>query len=922
MHEGGLMQAKKIPALKTIFLILIAIILSACAGGNSQNGFSDGNFPLGVAPDFLIDTATEGNLRAELTVYGPNGELVHSEDLQINVETGEIFSSQFELPRGFTYTFIITFYFSKSGLAELPVAFVAKVASTEEQFLNVFFEASEVLTALAQLNPDISTSLSSSNIPDLDADDDGFSNFAEVLEGSDPYDPNDIPQAPQQEGPANIISRDNIIELKVIFTDTSGIASIKPTGDFNCGYFEWNITPLDAEGKRTELHAKFNLYSKVGLTDGQNINLSITVSDKLGINATHSIPVDNIGISSIIPNELNHAEILTLSPKNNETVSDFFIVEAMACHRNGVNAFFVENLDGFNDEDATLESILGPMSTANLNANQQIKFTAVASGGFPNSKSITIHVDDANPIKIDSPTPGTTLTDGFTVVAHVDKNLMPDITQFFIEKVTSDIEGNDDIFALNQLKFDVNSLPEAFTGQVFDSSDVQALQLYVHFVAIGPNTGRKERVVAYLLDNLPQILEFDVLRNGPHACIRSGNIHLKWRVDNIGEDGEVWVDGKQVLGDLRFNGDTTGFAQEVLCQGIVDLEAIRFAQDLSGGPDQAISATESLPLDQFKINPVNGANIFRTLNTTIFQINLDAGPGNIVDPNNLSWRITIEDHTTVPSTLTIKTDTDIPDMANINGSTLGLHLWGDYTITFEIMANGEAISTSAPFDITYAHPDVVGWWGLDQDFSPYFDLTPNSHDAFVASGNPMELNSGCILAGCLGFDGNDGLFVLNSTLLNPSSGGSPESFTVEAWVSWGGTITNNPIIEKDGQFLIGVSAGKLEFTVIDQATIHHTAGISVGGIGNPNNWHHITGVYSNGEKPELWVDGIKVNDPTATTPTTIQNISGDLIFGADSPLLKFFSGTLDDIKFYNTNLTQTQIRNSCNFMSPGTCPAP
>jgi len=103
---GGTMKTRKNGKQNWLFnlgsmALLILLMLGGiqCSGGSSSSGGPDGNFPIGVAPSFLMKNISDGSLRAELSVYGPDSSLVYNEDLQINPETGEVFSSQFELDR-------------------------------------------------------------------------------------------------------------------------------------------------------------------------------------------------------------------------------------------------------------------------------------------------------------------------------------------------------------------------------------------------------------------------------------------------------------------------------------------------------------------------------------------------------------------------------------------------------------------------------------------------------------------------------------------------------------------------------------------------------------------------------------------------------------------------------------------------------
>lgn len=170
----------------------------------------------------------------------------------------------------------------------------------------------------------------------------------------------------------------------------------------------------------------------------------------------------------------------------------------------------------------------------------------------------------------------------------------------------------------------------------------------------------------------------------------------------------------------------------------------------------------------------------------------------------------------------------------------------------------------------------------------------------------------------LDFDGVDDCVVTNYYGI---SGQSPR--TIEAWIK---TTTNaNPstsgsqnVIVDYGNFVTG---GRLTFNVLYSNAIR----LEVGGSGlsgsiavNDGLWHHVAVVYNPNATNQLslYVDGVLDNSGNKST-TINTSISSTMTIGKRIDNVKFFNGTIDEVRVYNIAKTLPQIiadtnRELCN----------
>ena len=76
---------------------------------------------------------------------------------------------------------------------------------------------------------------------------------------------------------------------------------------------------------------------------------------------------------------------------------------------------------------------------------------------------------------------------------------------------------------------------------------------------------------------------------------------------------------------------------------------------------------------------------------------------------------------------------------------------------------------------------------------------------------------------------------------------------------------------------------------------------------NDNNWHHFAVTY-NGTSSKLFIDNIEVKDSVFSSQLMMDKCGGRLVIGRGwKSNIRFFNGSIDDIKIYNKALTKSEV---------------
>jgi hypothetical protein len=155
---------------------------------------------------------------------------------------------------------------------------------------------------------------------------------------------------------------------------------------------------------------------------------------------------------------------------------------------------------------------------------------------------------------------------------------------------------------------------------------------------------------------------------------------------------------------------------------------------------------------------------------------------------------------------------------------------------------------------------------------------------------------------CLQFDGVD-----DFVAVSPNASLDNNEFTVEFWMStshppqWAGIIDKGRHSLSDWYFLTG-SDGETEGVRFGIGQGAYPV-VEISCSWNDTDWHHVTGTYD-GSTMKLYVDGNFKGSGSVTMVNSDNGIHfGNRLSGAD-----YFNGKLDEIRIWDSALSETQIR--------------
>jgi len=265
------------------------------------------------------------------------------------------------------------------------------------------------------------------------------------------------------------------------------------------------------------------------------------------------------------------------------------------------------------------------------------------------------------------------------------------------------------------------------------------------------------------------------------------------------------------------------------------------------------------------------------------------------------------------------------DGTDITGATI------DGTEVTEITVDGDTVFSAGPsFDLPVAYSNLVAWYPFDSaeyggsnaddvtailggsgDDTAY-DGTVNGA-SYQSSGGVTDINAGAN-SGAFDYDGSNDTIDIDDSL---TMGGRTE-FTLTFNFFWDGS-TFAPIAINQGSgggtsstavFDTPIVNGVMRFGVFD------TSGDNFGNTSNiefgvPSNTYTFAAlVFDNGTATVFkGLNGSVTNEASGTgTSSTLQNGSDTIYFGSRQNSSLYFPGRIDDVRFYNTALTQSQLQ--------------
>lgn len=272
--------------------------------------------------------------------------------------------------------------------------------------------------------------------------------------------------------------------------------------------------------------------------------------------------------------------------------------------------------------------------------------------------------------------------------------------------------------------------------------------------------------------------------------------------------------------------------------------------------------------------------------------------GESVTFNVLDNDLTLDGMTVVDSFTPVSSGTLVDNGSGSFTFTPAMNQSGDATFTYVV---SNVSGQTSDQTVTIGPPKPFAWWKLDDtDGTSVVDSSGNNRDGSVTG----AVWSDGAIGGGLKFDGVDDEARFGN---GPSLSGKTD-FTLAAWVRTTMTSTGVIIQQRNGGFngeyqlkvnpngtlgffLYGNNAYQYDFS--STATI------------NDGEWHHVAAVRS-GTNGLLYIDGVQA----ATAAGPVRDLAASIGVGVGADIRdnnKHFSGTMDDIRIYDTALTAADI---------------
>jgi formylglycine-generating enzyme required for sulfatase activity len=244
---------------------------------------------------------------------------------------------------------------------------------------------------------------------------------------------------------------------------------------------------------------------------------------------------------------------------------------------------------------------------------------------------------------------------------------------------------------------------------------------------------------------------------------------------------------------------------------------------------------------------------------------------------------------------------------------------GDVTTSYDpVIAAGNVISqdptagfsvlpgTSVDLVVSLgAEPTKVGYWRMDDNElnTTVIDSSGNGNNG-TAQENTSVLHVTSIMDGALTFDGvGDYIQIADSASLSPT-----QEITVCGWFYFDDASENVGLIWKDSyNYALYTSSDKVRFFVWNALSEGSQASFSTSLL--ESGWNFIAGVFD-GANSRLYLNGAQIGSIGASITGGIRDRTGDLYIGQrpDGAGEQYFDGEIDDVRIFNTTLSEIQIQ--------------
>lgn len=205
---------------------------------------------------------------------------------------------------------------------------------------------------------------------------------------------------------------------------------------------------------------------------------------------------------------------------------------------------------------------------------------------------------------------------------------------------------------------------------------------------------------------------------------------------------------------------------------------------------------------------------------------------------------------------------------------------------------------------------LVSYWALEEDSMATGGIKDT---AFLYGSNVINngtrvgsapVSDSGILGKCHYFSGDDYIQISNSPSLYPLDSG----FSLEVWVYQASSSGSQKFVSYDnagtGGYILQIDSGTVTaLTYMNPSTksVSSTSTIALG------QWNQYVMTCTGNGNLKLYVNGI-LDNSVSTSGNAVKNPSNSFRIGADSPTLNYyFNGMMDEVKYYNVELTANEV---------------
>ncbi|MCE9626204.1 MAG: hypothetical protein K8R69_12265 [Deltaproteobacteria bacterium] len=845
----------------------------------------------------------------------------------LDQEQGTITSPQFKLPIGDTYRFVIIFSYGFAGGEAVPYAFADFNWLVDEFSEAVSFSENDIRYQYDAQDPSISASLSEGKIPNLDLDNDGWSNWEELRDKVSPRDANSVPIVPsvevhgQQDGNSSsativVTARDNahVEDLRLV-DPLCGVTVISDTLANNVdGSVTRTLTlRLDLLSVSKNPRSLQGLADD-GVTPAQNVNQTLNFT---------------------ISGNASQPYFVFTEPEENAEIEGETVFHGIACSRDEINIPSAK----FLNQEVNSAGWTGQknIQTGDYELQSDLVNTVLLPDG-PNSFKVevsdannkvgqgarTYRVVNDNEIKIVSPV-GRRWVFGNEQIAATVKNLS-DSNLVVIEgdssfSLTSSTAGG----AVGRLG--VGNLPE---GTVVPLT----------FRAVRSDGSEITRKVDFTVRNKPQIVLFQPEASKP---FRNWSTNLNYRVLNV-DPNQLSIGGQPTAeaGQRQCSEDTAAKGITV-CSGTFPIKVTgnqTYTLNSFRGVTSGETCANCSASQDYTMTPAgNLPNDIPEINAAIAVDDEPESPERIAFPSESpakAYRLTIRD---------IRHDTEIFSTEANSGQIVtltGLEARTDYHASIQVMDGpGGNLEQEMFKDFTTGDLGLVGWWRFKDVVLGKDSSGKNNHGtavgatkyqsgeesalAFNEFGNRMD-------APINGFSSNQGTltfwfipeFDLFSVIGNGANADIVSLLNIGGWninslrVIYSNSSAYCPTSDYDHSLCLGVHGAPVPEPISNIGQKFLPSGES---------WNFGAVTWNQGTNQISLYNSITNTTVTYPVNFAFSFANNKISFGYSGvtsdgwPAFAFwYKGLLRDVQGYNRTLFEGEIKDICNNLIMGQCP--